>query len=616
MKIRKRAYLLGLLPALSVALVLGVYLGVARLADLEDEIQSRGQALTQHLAITAEYGVVSGNRSDLQNLLTQIQTEPDVAEVEIRSLAGSLLARSGSSVKDPLHFTALVTPRFLRSGSDPFLPDAPGDASDSSMPIAAVYLGMSRARFIEARNRMLLTSAGIVLLGLVFAALLARGLALTGIRPIMELIAGARRMTLGDLGVEVPATAKSEFRDLQLGFNQMSAALRAYRNDMQQQVDAATAELAAQKSAAELANAAKSHFLAAASHDLRQPMHAIGLYVEAMKPLLRGRQAAVTLEKLAASVTTLEGLFNAILDVSKLDAGAVQPQWQALPLREFLQELGASLYMDAAHKGLALRVRACADYIHSDPQLLERILRNLVSNALRYTDHGGILISARRRGNKVILQVRDTGEGVSAVDLPRIFDEFYQVHNPARDRSQGLGLGLSIVRRLALLLEYPLSVQSEPQRGTVFTLIVPLCEKPLADPARQKPAVDFSRMEGRIAVVDDDAQVLDALRILLLSWGLDVTAAVSGDDLCTKLDAAPDVLLTDWRLAQGETGQQVVEKLCTRFPAATIPVLVITGDISVDSLAISRLSALPALHKPVKPARLRAFLAQMLRDPS
>ena len=614
MKIRERAYLLGLLPALTVALVLGVYLGVTRLADLEDEIQARGQALTQHLAITAEYGVVSGNRTDLQNLLNQIRTEPDVAQIEIRSLAGSLLARIGTSAGKQLHFSALVIPRFLRGGSDPYLPEAPGDTSNASAPIATVHLGMSRARFIEARNRMLFTSVGIVLLGLIFASVLVRGLALTAIRPVMELIAAARRIALGDLGVEVPANSPSELRDLQMGFNQMSAALRAYRNDMQQQVDAATAELAAQKSAAEMANAAKSHFLAAARHDLRQPMHAIGLYVEAMKPLLRGRQASVTLDKLAASVSALEGLFNAILDVSKLDAGAVQPQWQTIPLREFLQELGASLYMDAAHKGLTLRVRACAGNIQGDPQLLERVMRNLVSNALRYTDRGGILISARRHGEQAIIQVRDTGEGISDADLPRIFDEFYQVHNTARDRSQGLGLGLSIVRRLAVLLGYPLSVQSEPGRGTVFTLIVPLCEKPLTE-IRQQPAPDFSRMQGRVAVVDDDAQVLDALRILLLSWGLDVTAAVSGDDLCTKLDAVPDVLLTDWRLAQGETGQQVVEKLCAKYPEATIPVLVITGDISVDNLEITRLSALPALHKPVKPARLRAFLAQMLRKP-
>ena len=614
MKIRERAYLLGLLPALTVALVLGVYLGVTRLADLEDEIQARGQALTQHLAITAEYGVVSGNRTDLQNLLNQIRTEPDVAQIEIRSLAGSLLARIGTSAGKQLHFSALVIPRFLRGGSDPYLPEAPGDTSNASAPIATVHLGMSRARFIEARNRMLFTSVGIVLLGLIFASVLVRGLALTAIRPVMELIAAARRIALGDLGVEVPANSSSELRDLQMGFNQMSAALRAYRNDMQQQVDAATAELAAQKSAAEMANAAKSHFLAAASHDLRQPMHAIGLYVEAMKPLLRGRQASVTLDKLAASVSALEGLFNAILDVSKLDAGAVQPQWQTIPLREFLQELGASLYMDAAHNGLTLRVRACAGNIQGDPQLLERVMRNLVSNALRYTDRGGILISARRHGEQAIIQVRDTGEGISDADLPRIFDEFYQVHNTARDRSQGLGLGLSIVRRLAVLLGYPLSVQSEPGRGTVFTLIVPLCEKPLTE-IRQQPAPDFSRMQGRVAVVDDDAQVLDALRILLLSWGLDVTAAVSGDDLCTKLDAVPDVLLTDWRLAQGETGQQVVEKLCAKYPEATIPVLVITGDISVDNLEITRLSALPALHKPVKPARLRAFLAQMLRKP-
>lgn len=613
MKIRQRAYLLGLLPALSVALVLGVYLGVARLADLEDEIQSRGQALTQHLAMTAEYGVVSGNRSDLQNLLTQIQTTPDVAQVEIRSLAGSLLARSGASVKDQLHFTALVAPRFLRSGSDPFLPDAPGDTSDSSMPIATVYLGMSRARFVEARNHMLITSAGIVWLGVVFAALLARGLALTGIRPVMELIAAARRMALGDLGVEVSANAKSELRDLQLGFNQMSAALRLYRNEMQQQVNAATAELAAQKNAAEMANAAKSHFLAAASHDLRQPMHAIGLYVEAMKPLLRGRQAASTLDKLAASVTALEGLFNAILDVSKLDAGAVQPHWQVISLREFLHDLANSLHMDAAHKGLDLRVRACAGNIHGDPQLLERILRNLIANALRYTDHGGILLSARRHGDKVVLQVRDTGEGISAANLPHIFDEFYQVHNPARDRSQGLGLGLSIVRRLAVLLDYPLSVQSEPGRGTVFNLLVPICEKPATQFVEQKSRPAYTRMQGRIAIVDDDWQVLDALKTLLIGWGLEVVAAECGDTLCAQLDAAPDVLLTDWQLAQGETGQHVVEKLAAKFPQARIPVLVITGDISIDSIDVTRLSELPALHKPVKPARLRALLTQMLR---
>ena len=152
MKIRQRAYLLGLLPALSVALVLGVYLGVTRLADLEHEIQSRGEALTKHLATTAEYGVVSGNRTDLQNLLAQIQTEPDVAQVEIRSLAGTRLASSGDAVANSLHFTALVIPRFLRSGSDPYLPDVPGDAPSASAPIAAVHLSMSRARFIADRK--------------------------------------------------------------------------------------------------------------------------------------------------------------------------------------------------------------------------------------------------------------------------------------------------------------------------------------------------------------------------------------------------------------------------------------------------------------------------------
>ena len=614
MKIRQRAYLLGLLPALSVALVLGVYLGVTRLADLEDEIQSRGQALTTHLATTAEYGVVSGNRTDLQNLLAQIQTEPDVAQVEIRSLAGTLLASSGAAATDPLHFTALVIPRFLRAGSDPYLPEVPGDTSSASAPIAAVHLSMSRARFIDARNRMLITSFGIVWLGLGFAAVLVRGLALTAIRPVMELIAAVRRMAMGDLGVEVPATAKSELRDLQYGFNQMSAALRAYRNDMQQQVDAATAELAAQKSAAEMANAAKSHFLAAASHDLRQPMHAIGLYVEALKPLLHGRQAGATLDKLAASVSALEGLFNAILDVSKLDAGAVHPRWHAIPVRAFLQDLADSLQMDAQHKGLSLRVHACAGSIRGDAQLLERILRNLVGNALRYTEHGGVLLSARRQGDQMRLQVWDTGEGIAGSDLPLIFDEFYQVHNAARDRTQGLGLGLSIVRRLSLLLGYSLIVQSEPGRGTLATLTVPMSEETAVYLSAQPSIPDYSQLRGRVAVVDDDGQVLDALVTLLTSWGLEVIAAESGNALCARIDDVPDALLTDWRLAEGETGQQVVDKLRAKFPQATIPVLVITGDISIPSVEVARLSQLPTLHKPVKPARLRALLAKILQN--
>ena len=614
MKIRQRAYLLGLLPALSVALVLGVYLGVTRLADLEDEIQSRGQALTTHLATTAEYGVVSGNRTDLQNLLAQIQTEPDVAQIEIRSLAGTLLASSGTPSADPLHFTALVIPRFLRAGSDPYLPEVPGDTSSASAPIASVHLSMSRARFVDARNRMLITSAGIVWLGLGFAAVLVRGLALTAIRPVMELIAAVRRMARGDLGVEVPATAKSELQDLQYGFNQMSAALRAYRNDMQQKVDAATAELAAQKAAAEMANAAKSHFLAAASHDLRQPMHAIGLYVEALKPLLHGRQAAVTLDKLAASVSALEGLFNAILDVSKLDAGAVHPRWHAIPVRAFLQDLADSLQMDAQHKGLSLRVHACAGSIHGDAQLLERILRNLVGNALRYTEHGGVLLSARRRGDQMKLQVWDTGEGIAGSALPLIFDEFYQVNNPARDRTQGLGLGLSIVRRLSQLLGYSLSVQSVPGRGTLATLTVPMSEETAAHLSAQPPLPDYTRLRGRVAVVDDDGQVLDALETLLTSWGLEVIAAESGNALCARIDDVPDALLTDWRLAEGETGQQVVDKLRAKFPQATIPVLVITGDISIASVEVARLSDLPALHKPVKPARLRALLVKILQN--
>lgn len=420
--------------------------------------------------------------------------------------------------------------------------------------------------------------------------------------------------TSGLLAILTGVLMRSRVRSLiEAHMQRANEALRLYRTEMQQQVKAATAELAAQKTAAEMANAAKSHFLAAASHDLRQPMHAIGLYVEALKPLLRERQSSAILEKLDASVTALQGLFNAILDVSKLDAGAVQPQWQIIKLRVFLHDLVNRLQMDAEHQGLDLRLHVVDANIYGDPQLLERILLNLISNALRYAEQGGVVLSARRRGDKVLLQVWDTGEGIHPDDMPYIFDEFYQAHNPARDRSQGLGLGLSIVRRLAQLMDYPLSVRSVPGQGTVFGLLVPVCKESTGALAAQEMQPAFTSMIGCVAIVDDDVQVLDGLKTLLTGWGLEVVAAGNSEALCAQLTEAPDVLLTDWRLAQGETGQHVVDKLAARFPGVKIPVLVITGDVSMDNLEISG-SKLPTLHKPVKPARLRALLRDMLNQ--
>ena len=283
-------------------------------------------------------------------------------------------------------------------------------------------------------------------------------------------------------------------------------------------------------------------------------------------------------------------------------------------MRAFLQDLADSLQMDAQHKGLSLRVHACAGSIRGDAQLLERILRNLLGNALRYTEHGGVLLSARRQGDQMRLQVWDTGEGIAGSDLPLIFDEFYQVHNAARDRTQGLGLGLSIVRRLSLLLGYSLIVQSEPGRGTLATLTVPMSDETAVYFSAQPAIPDYSQLRGRVAVVDDDGQVLDALVTLLTSWGLEVIAAESGNALCARITDVPDALLTDWRLAEGETGQQVVDKLRAKFPQATIPVLVITGDISIPTVEVARLSQLPTLHKPVKPARLRALLVKILQN--
>jgi len=400
--------------------------------------------------------------------------------------------------------------------------------------------------------------------------------------------------------------------ELQQGINHMSEVLQSFQEDMQRRVDAATAELARQKEAAERANLAKSKFLAAASHDLRQPMHAIALYVESMKPQVAGREAAITLSKIEAAVGAMENLFSAILDVSKLDAGVVLPEVSRLSVTALLDGLYEDFHQEAAAKGLQLRLRHCDAWVASDPVLLGRILRNLISNALRYTERGSVLIAARRRGGSVRFQVWDSGRGIPPEHMAHIFQEYFQLSNPQRDRSQGLGLGLAIVDRLARLLRHPLTVRSVPGKGTVFSLDVPISRgDSLRDEKGRDPLEGVARLRGLVAVVDDDAMVIDSLATLLEGWGLQVISAASGEELLKKLEHAPDLLITDFRLGTGD-GLAVAHAVREAYPGAACQVVIVTGDTSEQSVRVLDGSGYQVLHKPVRPARLRALVAHLL----
>jgi two-component system, sensor histidine kinase len=288
------------------------------------------------------------------------------------------------------------------------------------------------------------------------------------------------------------------------------------------------------------------------------------------------------------------------------------PEVSRLSVKALLGGLYEDFHQEAEAKGLHLRLRHCEAWVASDPVLLGRILRNLISNALRYTERGGVLIAARRRGGSIRFQVWDSGRGIPQEHIAHIFQEYFQLSNPQRDRSQGLGLGLAIVDRLARLLRHPLTVRSVPGKGTVFSLDVPISRGDSTQEGRGREALQgMARLRGLVAVVDDDAMVVDSLGTLLEGWGLQVISAASGEELLAKLEHAPDILITDFRLGTGD-GLEVADAMRKAYPGAECQVVVVTGDTSEQSVRVLDSSGYQVLHKPVRPARLRALLAHLL----
>jgi signal transduction histidine kinase/ActR/RegA family two-component response regulator len=390
--------------------------------------------------------------------------------------------------------------------------------------------------------------------------------------------------------------------------------------ELERRVEEKSAALSAQlqatqtaKDAAEAANRAKSTFLAAASHDLRQPLHALGMFSQALAELTHEPDEQVLVQRITTSVSSLEALFSALLDVSKLDAGVVIAHARDFAVRPLVDRLADECMQEALQRGLSLAV-VCGDAIvRSDPVLLERIVRNLLANALRYTSAGGIVLGCRPRGRGYSLEVWDSGEGIPRRDIERIFEEFYQVGNSSRDRSRGLGLGLAIVRRLAELLGHDVFVASREGRGSVFRVVVPAGD-PETAAIPFVPDVGHDLLAGRrILVIDDESDVRDATARLLTQWGCHVVAASDGDcAVRTYAASSPDAMIVDFRLGNGADGLETIASLRARFGRA-IPAVLVSGASAAEELALIEASGIPLLHKPLPPARLRSMLAHLLR---
>ncbi len=370
---------------------------------------------------------------------------------------------------------------------------------------------------------------------------------------------------------------------------------------------------------AETANRAKTQFFTAASHDLRQPLHAMGLFAEALRQRVHEPAVAQLVNSINESVDALEGLFSELLDITRIDSGGIEVHDEHFDVGDILRKLRLHFEPSAFEKGLALRLRGAGRVVYADPLLVERILRNLVSNAIRYTNDGSVLVSCRQRGERMLLQVWDTGVGIREAEQARIFDEFYQVPNTQRvspEQRRGLGLGLAIVKRLADLMQAKLTLRSEAGRGTVFTLELPLGKVPRVTVAvlPGKGPVALT-LDGRlIVVVEDEPAVRAGLDVLLKGWGARVESfdsVAASRAWAQRSDPAlvrPDLLIVDYRLEDGLNGVDAIQALRSRFGAAT-PAILVTGSTMTGHDKEAQEHDFHLLIKPVVPNKLRAMIA-------
>jgi signal transduction histidine kinase len=408
-------------------------------------------------------------------------------------------------------------------------------------------------------------------------------------------------------------------------YQQAYGAYRDMNFELEKRVQAANAELQlrlaqteAAREQAEQASIAKSRFFAAASHDLRQPLHSLGLFTSALDEHLTSPQARETARSIRASITALESLFDSLLDLSRLDAGVVTVQPRNVSLQALFDRLTREFHGEAVERELRLRFVPTRAVVRTDPLLLERILINLVSNALRYTRHGGVAVGVRRRGGRAVVAVCDSGVGIPPEKQALVFEEFYQVNNPGRDRRHGLGLGLAIVQRLAHMLDHPLRLRSTPGRGSCFSIELPLADGPADAPVEELPMIDDDALRDvRVLVVDNDMMVCEGTVALLRQWGAQPRTTESSAEAWRALDDGflPDVMIVDLRLGEAHDGIDVIDSLRGRLPRKT-PALLVSGDTGAAELARVRSSGIPLLTKPVAPAKLRSMLRSLVAPPA
>ncbi|RIX73428.1 ATP-binding response regulator [Acidovorax cavernicola] len=596
--------LLALLPATAATLVAIAVLTRQHLGNLTELMRANAQTVALQVATVAQAPL---SRMDRRALARTAQTgtyQPHVQQVQIWTEDGEIVANSET------------VDRRRGEGLQVVVPIVSDDGRHNGKVM--VEIGLDAVR--SARRSVWLNVALVLAVSLLGVGLAGWWAARRISEPIRALGEAVDRLGAGQ-AASVAIEGTSEVRHLQHGFNQAALALAESHKLLQSRINEATAELARKNQLLEVASQAKTRLLAAASHDLRQPLHALTLFSDG---LANGETDPVKLQRIGhirECVDSLDRLFSELLNLSQLDAGVLQPQWADFPLDRLFDEISRNFRPVAEQQGLRLVVRKTELWVRCDYVMLSRILNNLVSNSLRHTVEGGVLIGARARGKGVRIDVVDTGVGIAAQHQARVFEEFYQVEPVSRGSgpgsARGMGLGLATVQRLAELLNTRVELSSRLHKGTCVRVQVRAAPAALPAPVAAAPAVAVvaddngdSLADLRILVIDDERTILEGLSVVLANWGATVLAAQTRAEalaLADSWETPPDVVVSDLLLQGGDNGLDVLAAL-ERHPrgiGAGTARLLVTGETKPDRLREVAAAGIAVLYKPVSPRVLR-----------
>jgi signal transduction histidine kinase len=598
--------LLALLPATVATLGAIGILTRQHLENVTELMRANAQTVALQVATVAQNPLQHMDRRALQRTAESGSYQPHVQQVQIWTDEGEIVANSETIDRQRGEGLQVVAPVIGEDGKH----------------IGKVMVEISLDAVRHAKNSVWINVVLVLAASLVGVGLAGWWAARRISAPIRALGEAVDRLGAGqDAQVAVVGTA--EVRRLQHGFNQAARALTEGRSLLQSRIVQATAELASKNRQLEVASQAKTRLLAAASHDLRQPLHALTLFSDG---LANGETDPSRLQRIGhirECVDSLDRLFSELLNLSQLDAGVLQPQWADFALDDLFEEISRNFRPVAEQQNLRLVARKTDFWVRCDYVMLSRILNNLVSNSLRHTVEGGVLIGARRRGKAIRIDVWDTGVGIADHHQPRVFEEFYQVEPQGRQgrNARGMGLGLATVQRLASLLNTRVELSSELNKGTCVRVLVRAAEPafPLATPATAPAeAGEEASLNGiRVLVIDDERSILEGLQVVLSNWGAEVLAAQTRAEALALADTwerPPDVVVSDLLLQGGDNGLDVLAAL-ERHPrgidAATARLLV-TGETKPDRLREVASAGVTVLYKPVSPKVLRQAICAQL----